>query len=289
MSDLPHLLIDYLPIFNDNYIWVIGLNSADKTANIPHQNSIIMIDPGDEKAAAAYLKKHNKTLAGIVITHSHSDHVGGVNGLLSNKSVWADSAKQPVYGHQSIACVNTPVDHLPSFTPWPLHHVAFNIIPTPGHMPEHLSYFIDNIPHTHHTEQVNNYALFCGDTLFHAGCGRIFNGTAKELQNSLDTLQSLPDKTQVYCTHEYTQSNMAFAMAIEPNNTQLLQTSHNIDTLRAQHRITLPTTIQTQKAINPFLRYRLPHVQSQIAHLSAQNINNDDDAFRLLRVLKDTF
>jgi len=292
MSTLPHLLIDHIAIFNDNYVWALSL-ACDDIYDEAINGCVVIVDPGDDKAVKSYLKKHNKTLAGIVITHSHWDHVGGVEALVNNKSLWFNPAALPVYGHHSIACVNTPVDHLEHFMLWPQANIACHVMATPGHMPEHLSYFIDDVPHSHPINGAHNtkhhYALFCGDTLFHGGCGRIFDGTPKELQNSLDRLQALPDATQVYCTHEYTKSNLAFAKTIDPNNAQLLDACRHVDDLRACNTLTLPTNIQMQKAINPFLRYRLPHIQARIAHDSGQVIDSDDDAFRLLRLLKDAF
>jgi hydroxyacylglutathione hydrolase len=231
--------ITALPVFNDNYIWVLQ-----------YANYAIIVDPGQAQAVLSYLAQHDLTLAGILVTHQHMDHIGGIAELLTHFTV-------PVYGPADISLVTHPVKDNKNFFLPKMPYQA-QVFAVPGHTLNHVAYYIENY-------------LFCGDTLFACGCGRLFEGTADMMYSSLQRLASLPDDTQVCCAHEYTLANEAFASAVEPNNKALRQRMQDDQALRQQGIPTLPSTMGLEKATNPFLRAR------------------DLAAFTALRQAKDTF
>ncbi len=223
-----------LPAFADNYIWMLqGAQGA------------IVVDPGDAAPVLAALRGAGVPLQAILVTHHHGDHVGGVTEL------------QQATGAQ----VHAPATE--AELPQPVHRVAggqsiqalglhFQVIDVPGHTAGHIAYFCADAP--------GGPLLFCGDTLFSGGCGRIFEGTPAQMLASLDRLAALPDDTRVCCAHEYTLSNLKFARAVEPANAELLQYSQRCEALRAQGRPTLPAALALERQINPFLRVRVPAV-----------------------------
>ena len=211
-----------LPVFKDNYIWVLQ-----------HESNIIVIDPGEAFSVLDHMQRHALNLLGILITHQHKDHIGGVAELLAHYAV-------PVYGPQDISLITHPVYDNQSFTlPGLPYHV--HVLAVPGHTLNHVAYYIKNY-------------LFCGDTLFACGCGRIFEGTAQMMYQSLQRLAALPDDTQVCCAHEYTLANEAFAIHNDPKNTALIKRMQHDQNLRQQGLPTLPSTIAMEKATNPFIR-----------------------------------
>ncbi|MDP0563290.1 MAG: hydroxyacylglutathione hydrolase [Candidatus Endonucleobacter sp. (ex Gigantidas childressi)] len=261
------LIVTAIPAFSDNYIWAIH-----------NKTHLYVVDPGDHKPVVQFMEETNLKLAGILITHHHPDHTGGVKSLISQHPISVYSPDNPV-----IENVTTPVkegDKVPV-----LGH-SFQVITTPGHTLDHISYFVAE-------DNKRAPMLFCGDTLFSGGCGRLFEGTAVQMQASLDKFAVLPDETQVYCAHEYTSSNLAFAITIDPANTDLQAYIKEVDTLRQQNTPSLPSTIALEKKINPFMRTRQPSIincATQKHSLSAAATENNPSAiFSAIRTMKDNF
>ena len=254
-----------LPAFSDNYLW---LWQQDKMA--------VMVDPGDTAPVLQALAKERLTLAAILVTHHHADHVGGVRELHL-------ATGATVYGpaREDVPAPFTPVmqgDQLE------LMGQAVQVLDVPGHTAGHVAYFLrDASP---------SPVLFCGDTLFSGGCGRIFEGTPEQMLASLDLLASLPASTQVCCAHEYTLSNLRFALAVEPSNTDLQTYMAHCQQLRAQGAPTLPAQLGLELQINPFLRARhtdVRHAVAQHAGLSALEQTDDVAVFAALREWKNDF
>lgn len=260
----PTLEVHPINAFDDNYIWLI------KTANQQH---CWVVDPGDAAPVKRYLQANNLTLDGILLTHHHNDHIGGVVAL----------AKSGV----AVVGFSQATERLPVLTQAVQQGDTFEllghkvqVLEVPGHTLDHLVYFIT-------TNQ--QPLLFSGDTLFAGGCGRMFEGTPQQMYASLQSLAVLPADTQVFAAHEYTLSNLKFALLAEPNNEDLQQRIIDCNRLRAAQQPTLPSTIAAELATNPFLRVSQPAV---IASLQARhptaNLTEPTEAFRLLRAWKDT-
>ncbi|MGS0680040.1 hydroxyacylglutathione hydrolase [Shewanella sp. 125m-7] len=257
------LQITPLPAFNDNYIWILQTQ--------PNTGAYV-VDPGDGQVVIDYLTRHNLSLLGILITHHHHDHTGGIELLVNHYGV-----ATPVYGPQSenITGINRPIAVSESITLENTDLVA-SINQLPGHTLGHISYLIED-------------ALFCGDTLFSAGCGRLFEGTAEQMYHSLTQLSLLPDSTRVFCAHEYTLANLAFANTVEPNNAELIKYTSDAKARRERNKPTLPSSIGLEKAINPFLRATSAEIQQILAVQFQQPINDPVQSFALLRQWKDNF
>ncbi|MGS0694075.1 hydroxyacylglutathione hydrolase [Shewanella sp. 0m-4] len=257
------LQITPLPALNDNYIWL--LQSQQSTG-------VYVVDPGDGQVVIDYLTLRKQPLLGILITHHHYDHTDGIEPLLNHFG-----QNVPVYGPQSenINGVNRPITAGGTLA---LENCELNarVIQVPGHTLGHISYLIED-------------ALFCGDTLFSGGCGRLFEGTAEQMYQSLMQLSHLPDNTRVFCAHEYTLANLKFAARVEPKNPALIEYTAKARTLRAQNKPTLPSSIGLEKAINPFLRAGSTEIQQILAVQFQQPISNPLQSFALLRQWKDNF
>ncbi len=246
-----------LPAFSDNYIWMLhdGRNA-------------LVIDPGEAAPVFAALERHALQLQSILITHHHPDHVGGVAALraATGAQVWGparETLPEPVTRVQG----GDQVDVLGG--PW-------QVIDVPGHTAGHIAYYS--------ATAMPEPVLFCGDTLFSGGCGRLFEGTPAQMLDSLDRLAALPGNTRVCCTHEYTLLNLKFARAVEPGNAALLHYSSQCEALRAQNQPTLPSQMALERDINPFLRVR----QSPVAQ-AAQGYDAQvslDDAVAVLAALR---
>lgn len=254
-----------IPALSDNYIWCIG----------PHEinRQVIVVDPGHADPVIAHLQHHGLTLAAILITHHHHDHVGGVGPL---KARWP---RARVFGPAN--CLQHGVeDVLEDGSTLRIASVDFSaqVLATPGHTADHLSYFCQELPG--HPAP----ALFCGDTLFAAGCGRVFDGTLEQLFHSLTRLAAtLPCNTQVYAAHEYTIANLQFARAAEPDNARVTQRLDDCRRLRNQQAPTLPATIAQEIATNPFLRSHLPTL---VRHLPVELRPSHADAFAVFEALR---
>ncbi|OIQ25494.1 hydroxyacylglutathione hydrolase [uncultured Vibrio sp.] len=251
------LHIKSIPAFNDNYIWAIE-NSDGRCA---------VVDPGDAKPVLEYLQKNNLTLEAILITHHHHDHIGGVPELVRQ--------------FPTISVVGPEKEPIPTVTHTvsggetiQLFDESFSVLNIEGHTLGHIGY-------------IGGGHLFCGDTLFSAGCGRVFEGTYEQMHNALNTLAALPEETKVYCAHEYTASNIAFALAVEPENTHLQQYRDEVNRMRAQKQPTLPSTLKKEKLINPFLRCDQASVIKSVVNRT-QNID-PLSVFSALREWKNEF
>jgi hydroxyacylglutathione hydrolase len=246
-----------IPALKDNYIWLIK-NPA---------NECVIVDPGDAKPVLEIIKKYNLVPTGILLTHHHYDHVDGVPEILSAFS------NMPVYGPniKQLPFVSHPLTDKQTFR---LLNTEFHAFETPGHTQDHLSFLAQDM-------------LFCGDTLFSAGCGRLFEGTPKQMLTSLDLLASLPNNTRVYSAHEYTQSNIAFALSVDPTNEALKKHADKVANLRAKKETTLPSNIGLEKQINPFLRVRDKNIIFAVKNRTEGL--EDHDIFAALRSLKDQF
>lgn len=224
-----------LPAFADNYIWMLH-----------DGRSAIVVDPGDAAPVAAALAAQGLALAGILVTHHHPDHVGGIETL-------RPQLQGVVHGpaRERIPAPFTPVEDGDTVS---LMGCDFEVIDVPGHTAGHIAYLAKDVGDGH------GPVLFCGDTLFSGGCGRLFEGTPAQMHASLGRLAALPGDTRVCCAHEYTLSNLRFAAAVEPGNDALTQYTARCTAWRAEGRPTLPSTIALERAINPFMRCDVPDV-----------------------------
>ncbi|WP_295545290.1 hydroxyacylglutathione hydrolase [uncultured Pseudacidovorax sp.] len=256
-----------LPAFADNYIWMLQIDGQ-----------AAVVDPGDAGPVFdALAREPGLELAAILVTHHHGDHTGGVAAL-------REATGAQVFGPatENIPEPFTPVrggDHAHALG------LRFDVIDVPGHTAGHIAYVLRGT-----AAPLSRPLLFCGDTLFSGGCGRLFEGTPAQMLASLDALAALPDDTQVCCAHEYTLSNLRFALAVEPGNAALIDHERHCQALRAQGRPTLPVQLATERHINPFLRSREGTVIAAVqAH--APGVQPDDEVavFAALRQWKNDF
>jgi hydroxyacylglutathione hydrolase len=257
-----------VPAFQDNYLWLIhdGVHAA-------------VVDPGDGEPILEALRANGLTLTAILLTHHHADHIGGVPRLLEHADV-------PVFGPRGdgIRAVTHPLSEGDRIT-LPGLELAFSVLDVPGHTLGHIAYVRADADGS-----VGEHWLFCGDTLFGAGCGRLFEGTPAQMAASLAKLAALPDDTLVYCAHEYTLSNLRFAEAVEPGNRALQMRIAADSQARGTHLPTIPSTIAIEKATNPFLRYREPAIVDSLVAAGRLSAGAAPiDAFAALREWKNVF
>lgn len=250
-----------IPAFQDNYLWLLH-----------DQQHAWVVDPGDAAPVQACLQQHGLTLQGILLTHHHADHTAGVAEL---RQAW----NCPVFG-PAFETLPEPVQRVADGETLHLLGLGFQVLAVPGHTSGHVAYFAE----------VPNQAplLFCGDTLFSAGCGRLFEGTPAQMHASLQKLAALPDNTRVCCAHEYTLSNLRFAQAVEPSNSDVAAHLLDCQALRSQGQPTLPSTVGQEKRINPFLRCHVPEVQA-MARSQAPQATTPLEVFTALREWKNRF
>jgi len=253
------LQIELLPAFKDNYIFLIHDQSSEKTA---------VVDPGDAYVVMKALKAKNWSLDVILVTHHHLDHIGGNLKLIEEFGCQvigfeADSTRIPGITHLVSEGQTISFGKSKAYT-----------LEVPGHTRGHIAYWFKK-----------DLALFCGDTLFAMGCGRLFEGSAKQMWTSLEKLSQLPPNTRVYCAHEYTQANGQFALKIEAENKDLQKRMENVTQLRRANKPSLPSTIDLELKTNPFLRTTSPEIRKNL------NLNESKNwqVFAEIRRLKDQF
>lgn len=256
------LQVSAVRAFSDNYIWLI---------HAPAQRELVaIVDPGDAEPVRRFLDENELEPRAILATHHHFDHVGGIERL-------ADAHNVPVYGpaqetipRRDIALRGGDAVELDDLG------LRFDVIDVPGHTSGHIAYF-------------GHGALFCGDTLFSAGCGRLFEGTAREMHQSLSTLGALPPDTRVYCAHEYTRDNLRFALAVDPGNRDaagyLAETERRLEAGEPS----LPSTLEIETRVNPFLRCGTAAVRSAAERKTRRRLADETDVFASVRAWKDTF
>ncbi|MGQ0429724.1 MAG: hydroxyacylglutathione hydrolase [Gammaproteobacteria bacterium] len=251
-----------IPAFQDNYIWMIrGL--GDRAA-------VAVVDPGDAAPVRARLGDEGLTLAAILATHHHADHVGGAAELAATTGCAVFGPARERLPLEVLRLSGGDRAQLPALG------LEFAVMDVPGHTAGHIAYY-------------GHGALFCGDTLFSAGCGRLFEGTAEQMLASLDAFASLPDATRVFCGHEYTLANLRFASAVDAGNADIADYARKAADLRASGRPTLPSTIGLEKRVNPFLRSRLENVKLSAERRAGRPLSNPVAVFAEIRSWKDTF
>jgi hydroxyacylglutathione hydrolase len=262
------LTVIAVPAFRDNYIWLICRGGF-----------AVAVDPGDAGPVESALLHHGLKLAAIVLTHHHHDHTGGVAALVSVRPGLR------VYGPRG-----EPIAHLTNRVSegdkiyLDAIELELSIIDVPGHTNGHISYFGAG-----HASAGRQPLLFCGDTLFCAGCGRLFEGTARQMQESLAKLAALPGETLVYCGHEYTVANLEFALAVEPDNRAIHARMASARTLRTQARPTVPSTMDLELETNPFLRWDVSAVRAAADAVQAGAGDSQVATFAAIRAWKDRF
>jgi len=255
------LQVTPVPAFADNYIWLI---------HSPRDlRKVVAVDPGDAAPVYRALADQSLQLSGILLTHHHNDHVGGVASLLQQHSV-------PVFGPASERIPGNPRlmregDH----STFDELQLDFRVLDIPGHTAGHIAY-------------TGHGAVFCGDTLFSAGCGRLFEGTAEQMVGSLAKLASLPDETQIYCGHEYTVANLRFSLAVEPENGATAEYLEECQAKRSRHEATVPSNLRRERNVNPFLRCDRKSV-IRAAEARAGRGLNSTEVFAVIREWKDGF
>jgi hydroxyacylglutathione hydrolase len=257
------LMVTPLPAFSDNYLWLL---QRDGLAAV--------VDPGDGEVVLRALRERSVQLAAILITHHHADHIGGLATLRRAFDV-------PVYGPRAeapqIPGLTRLLDHGDQVE-LPELNVIFEILAVPGHTLGHIAY-----------HEPRAKLLFCGDTLFAAGCGRLFEGTPAQMYGSLRRLRELPADTAVYCAHEYTLANLDFARTAEPGNAAIGEEIGRVRALRAAGQPSVPSNLGRERAVNPFLRCEQPALRQAAAARAGTTLQEAEEVFAVLRQWKDGF
>ena len=246
---------------------------------LSHGGYAAVVDPGDATPVIQALEFYDLELKSILITHHHADHIGGVHALqdYGQQQGWSVKTYAPrnptlVFPYQAV--IDQEIVHLDEL------ECSFMVMEIPGHTSDHIAYW-------------GNHALFCGDTLFGGGCGRVFDSTAANLYQSLQRLATLPDETLIYCAHEYTLGNLDFAKSLEPENLDILARITACQSLRKLGLPTLPSTLSLEKATNPFLRCHLPSIRKaaliEDSSLNEQKQSSEEDIFTHIRHLKNNY
>jgi len=244
----------------DNYIWMFYH---------PQTKRAWVVDPGDAEPVIATCEQLNVVLAGILVTHHHADHTGGIADLLHY-------AKHiPVYGSKISKnhYINYPIQDKDKII---LDDYHFEVIAIPGHTLDHVAYYGES-------------SLFCGDTLFSVGCGKVFEGTMQQMLNALTRLSELPDDTKIYCGHEYTLANLYFAATVDPNNLLIQEKLNYVKLMQKNNACTLPSTLLIEKQINPFLRCYVVEIKESVEKHYKKTLANTLEVFTHLREWKNNF
>src|SRR5580693_41356 len=242
--------------FSDNYIWLIDSPRA--------HGRVVAVDPGDAEPVIAELQRSGASLAAILLTHHHPDHIGGVPELLRRWAVPVIGPDDPRIAQRTLTVHEGRRCDLPDMG------LSFEILQVPGHTLSHIAFWGHN-------------ALFCGDTLFSAGCGRMFEGTPTQMNASLIKLRNLPPQTRMYCGHEYTAANLRFALTVDPANGAAIDYQQRVLSLRAQDQPTLPSTMDLETRVNPFLRCDDPKVAAAAAAHAGTAPQGEAEVFGVLR------
>jgi hydroxyacylglutathione hydrolase len=258
----PHLNVRPVGAFSDNYIWLIDSPAA--------HGRVLAVDPGDAAPVIAELERSGATLAAILLTHHHLDHIGGVPELLRHGAVPVIGPDDTRIAQRTRTVRDGERCDLPDLG------LSFAILQIPGHTLSHIAF-------------CGHGALFSGDTLFSAGCGRLFEGTPEQMNASLTKLRRLPPETRVFCGHEYTAANLRFALTVEPTNRAALEYQARVDLLRADGNPTLPSTLGLELQVNPFQRYDEPAVVRAAEARAGRSLDEPAAVFGVLRAWKDQF
>jgi hydroxyacylglutathione hydrolase len=252
--------VSAIPAFDDNYIWLLRR---------PGVAACAVVDPGDEDPVLARLAADGLELVAILVTHRHGDHVGGIAALKARfpGARVLGPAGEPI-PHRDLALEDGDEAVVPAL------RARFQVLGVPGHTEDHVAY-------------VGEGVLFCGDTMFAAGCGRVFGGTHEQLHASLQRLRALPPDTLAYCAHEYTEANLGFAKWVEPDNAELVRRETEVRQLRGRGAPTVPSTIAIERATNPFLRVDEPVVIAAAERWAGRRLQSGAEVFRALRTWKD--
>lgn len=259
------LHIHMIPAFKDNYFWLIQPDTQSPSCYI--------FDPGAASPVDDYLHQHNLQLKGILLTHHHHDHIDGAAEL-------SEKYQLPIYGPNSNR-IPQVTHYLSEGDQLNLNPLCATILTVPGHTLDHIAYLIK--------PPESPALLFSGDTLFGAGCGRLFDGTALQLYGSLNRIAELPEDTLVYASHEYTLVNIRFALTIEPQNPDLVARQATETQKQAQGIATLPTRLDVELRTNPFLRCHLNSVRTSVEQHLGRRLTIDSEVFASLRLIKDSF
>jgi len=254
--------IQSIKAFNDNYIWLINTNEGN-----------LVIDPGESQPVMDYMQQHQLRLTDILITHHHYDHVGGIVDLRKNIDGKVFGPNNPqIEGLDAQVTEGMTVQSC---------GLEFQVLEIPGHTLDHIAYFLAN---------GSQPRLFCGDTLFSVGCGRVFEGTPQQMFASLEKLNALPANTLMYCAHEYTLANLKFAQAVEPNNSYITEHIEVCQRQRDADLPTLPSTMELERKINPFLRCSEIGLRQSLENkIQDAKTVSDVEIFKYLRAWKDSF
>ena len=258
----PHLTVRPVRAFSDNYIWLLESPRAP--------GRVAAVDPGDAAPVLAELKRTGASLAAILLTHHHPDHIGGVPELLRRHPVPVIGPEDARIAFRTRTARDGERCELPDLG------LGFEILQVPGHTVSHIAFY-------------GHGALFCGDTLFSAGCGRMFEGTPKQMNSSLNRLRALPPETQVFCGHEYTAANLRFALTVEPANGTAQEYQQSVDRVRAAGHPSLPSNLGLEIRVNPFLRCDDERVRAAAETHAGRSLNEPSEVFAVIRAWKDAF
>lgn len=248
-----------IPAFQDNYIWLLH---SEETG------LVFIVDPGESEPVFDFLNKFQLSLDGILVTHHHPDHIGGIDKILEHYSI-------PVFG---TARINQATQVVTDKEIISLSGHKFEVMSVPGHTYDHVAYY-----------SADESVLFCGDTLFSGGCGRLFEGTPQQMHASLSLLSSLHSSTKIYCGHEYTEANTNFAVMLDPDNESLKKYAQEVKILRANAKPTLPSTIELEKKINPFFRSNENSIKTAASSYTKKMNLTTIETFAAIRKWKDSY